>query len=47
MDKEAALLTELMAEMLLNQEDDIVVIDDINGEEDETDIWVDIDLIDT
>jgi hypothetical protein len=36
-----------MAEMLLNQEDDIVVIDNINREEDKTNIWVNINIIDT
>jgi hypothetical protein len=47
MDKEAALLTELIAEILLNQEDNIVVIDNINREENKTNIWVNINIIDT
>ena len=43
-DKEAALLEELMPEILLNQEDDLVVINIMDKNTDETD-WVDINTI--
>jgi hypothetical protein len=44
MDKEAVLLESLMAEMLLNQEDENVTIDEVTGDDGEDDCWVDIDM---